>query len=55
MDFDHQEGNPAPPPVVPGVPAEIAERVMAQTGATAEELARLVAEAKADGIRRSGP
>ncbi|MEV8638809.1 helix-turn-helix domain-containing protein [Streptosporangium sp. NPDC051023] len=51
-----REEEPTPPsaevPTVPGIPADLAQRIMAKTTATADELARIIADAKRDGIRR---
>lgn len=52
---DHQGEDPTPPPTVPGVPADLVERVMASTTATAGEFVRIVEAARRDGIRTPGP
>ncbi|MGW4425768.1 hypothetical protein [Streptosporangium sp. NPDC004631] len=54
---DHQgeDQTPTSPPKVPGVSADLAERVMAQTTATAAEFVRVMEDARRDGIRTPGP
>lgn len=54
-DRQGEDQTPTPPPAVPGVSADLVERVMGATTATAEEFVRIVEAARRDGIRTPGP